>query len=164
MNFTHEYIASFDRHRYIPEFEGRFPCGLYMYGDRGVAFLMPFPFYHLAGFSMGLAPLFYESEIVLPPLNVPPNGKVIIDIMRSLELTVMSCPPSIYEDLIGEYQEDFLACSRKLKMIVFGGGMSSCPSARFRLTLIQDRWRRRQEIFWRNECWLRKELGPQKLP
>lgn len=120
--YNHRFLATFDLHRFIPTYEGRVAVGAHCWGDRGDNYFMVFPCYHLTGLTMGLASLWYESTLVLPPTGVPANGKIIIEIMRSTELSELSCPPSILEDLVSEYADEFLRYSRNLKVVIFIGG------------------------------------------
>lgn len=122
--YSNFFLAVFDSHRNIPSVDGRPPCGLHLYGDAG-NFFTAFPFFHLAGLSASLVPIWYEATYHAPPPERPATGRLVIDIMAAVGLDTMFCPPVIMEDMVREYLHDFFKYSGSLKAICYGGGKSN---------------------------------------
>lgn len=70
-----------------------------------------------------LFPIFYgRGTVVLSPPQAVQSSKIVTDVMTAIPFTSIVLPPSLLEDTVKEYNEDFTKNSSKLRLIGFGGG------------------------------------------
>ncbi|KAI9742808.1 MAG: hypothetical protein M1818_003537 [Claussenomyces sp. TS43310] len=121
ISYSNAFCATIDTQRFYPAVNGQRVAGVMGYGKPGYKFYLSFPMFHLAGFAISLVSIFYGSIIVLGPTDVPPNGRVVSDVMRHTDVQALIAPPSIFEDVVKEYREEFVEYAKKLERILFGG-------------------------------------------
>ena len=120
---NNDYIAILDASHIIPAVPGHPLAGPSSWGAPGFRYYMGFPLFHLAGFACTLAALFFEGIIVLGPPSSPPNGRLVSDMLSQVDLDVLCAPPSLLEDLVKEYPDEFLAQAKKIDLFMYAGGM-----------------------------------------
>ena len=120
IKYNHAFIGLVDASRTLPGAYGR-PDGNISLLDGSVHFFA-FPAFHLAGFCYGTCSLFYRSVQILPPPEMPPNGKTAIDIMGEHELTQLICPPTLFDDLVKNYRQELVDRGRSLTHVHNAGG------------------------------------------
>ncbi|TVY28697.1 Non-canonical non-ribosomal peptide synthetase [Lachnellula hyalina] len=119
---NNDYIAILDAAHIIPAVPGHPLAGPSSWGAPGFRYYMGFPLFHLAGFACTLAALFFEGIIVLGPPSSPPNGRLVSDMLSQVDLDVLCAPPSLLEDLVKEYPDEFLAQAKKIDLFMYAGG------------------------------------------
>ncbi|OQU93647.1 hypothetical protein CLAIMM_00129 [Cladophialophora immunda] len=120
--YTNRFLAVMDLDRLVPPCNGRTCGGLNMYGDSNTAYLVGSPMFHLSGLANSMAPLWAGATMILPPSDMPPTASIVVEMMKHVEIHGMALPSSIWEELVGEYQDEFLAVSRYIKHVTIGGG------------------------------------------
>lgn len=129
VTYNNAFIGVQDASRRIPGADGRRDGNISIVD--GAVYFLGFPAFHLMGVVYGLCSLFYRCVPVLPPPRLPPDGKVITDIMGKVELTQLICPPTLLDDLVKNYRQEFIRRSRLLTYIHNAGGPLSKDTGNF---------------------------------
>lgn len=123
ISFTNGYVATFDTYRFVPSLNGRVPSNLSLL-DKGQLTYFGSPMFHMGGVGFAISVLFYNYTLVLGPPTQQPTGKIVIDIMRELEIGAMVVIPSLLENVIKEHGKEFVDYSSALEYLFWIGGKS----------------------------------------
>lgn len=77
------------------------------------------------GLAYSLYPLLYTGVVVLGPSQVIQNSGIASAIIRKISFKALVMPPSLLEDIVKDYGEDFKRNVSTVKLISYGGGMLS---------------------------------------
>lgn len=111
-----------DSHRLLPGAQDYKVAGITSFAKPGAKYYLGFPCFHLAGCALSLASIFYEAVCVFGSPDTPPNARVVCDIMDNVHVNTLCLPPSIVEDLLKEYRDEFVKHAKNLECILYGGG------------------------------------------
>jgi acyl-coenzyme A synthetase/AMP-(fatty) acid ligase len=124
ITYNHAFLNTFDSSRLFPRVNGqRTTDGSILQQEEGSQFYLGFPFFHLGAMGMYFLPIWYNVVLVLGSIDVPASGKVFVDVLKEVKLQGWATPPSLAEDVVKEYQEEFLKYAKDLRVMFFGGGM-----------------------------------------
>ena len=122
LSFTNGYFETFDTYRFVPALDGRLPSNISLL-DKGQLTYFGSPIFHMGGVGFAISVLFYNHTLVLGPPSQQPTGRIVVDIMRELEIGAMVVIPSLLEHTCKEHGKDFVAHSRVLEYLFWIGGM-----------------------------------------
>ena len=90
--------------------------------ESGSHYYLAFPLFHAAGVTQIIMPFLYDVVVVLGPAQVPQHGKIVAEIMKQVKLRALIGPPIIFDDLVKNHRDAFLANKNGLKAVCYGGG------------------------------------------
>ena len=78
--------------------------------------------FHVAALAYSIPPFLYDTVAVLAPSHAPPNGKTVVEVMKQLKLRVIPLPPFLWDDVVKNYQQEFLDNASDVEYVCYGGG------------------------------------------
>ncbi|CZR57114.1 related to NRPS-like enzyme [Phialocephala subalpina] len=121
--YTHAFLSFFDAVRTLPAENGKRPHNVSALElGHSDYFYMAFPLFHLVGLSFSMRSLLYDGVVVLGPSQAVQNSKIVNDIMAVMPCKAIALPPSLLEDMVKEYREEFEQNSGELLHVFYGGG------------------------------------------
>ena len=120
ITYNNAFLAVLDSARKVPGAFGRPRANLSLLDN--TVNIVGMPPFHAGGACSVLCQLFYNAVFVLHAPNGPPTGKSIVDIMGQLEVNALVYPPSLYDDLVKNFRQEFIDRSRSLTYVFNAGG------------------------------------------
>ncbi|KFY07410.1 hypothetical protein V492_07163 [Pseudogymnoascus sp. VKM F-4246] len=120
--FTNTALAFTDFSRLNPKIPGRLSPNVYSVTAEKKPFLSSTPFFHLSGLFFGVYTIFCPATAVVFAPNSVPSAKMIVDIIKNVELYGLVIVPSLSDAVFSEYREEILPYLGSVEQICWGGG------------------------------------------
>lgn len=88
----------------------------------------------ILGLYWSLSSILYGGTLVLGPAQAVPSGHLVNTIMEEISIKTLVAPPSILEDVVKGYGNDFETNAKTLQHVFYGGGKFSQLWQRSRLS------------------------------
>lgn len=119
-------LCTVDAYHHVPPFEGRPNAYSGVLASRCSRFMCCLPFFHVAGFIMGMAiPAYFGITAVFAPSERPLTVAVVDETIDFGKVDCVFSPPSILEDITKDPAS--LERLRRLRLVIAGAGaVSQC--------------------------------------
>lgn len=115
LSFTNGYFATFDSWRFVPSVNGKSVSNPNIL-DKGILTYFGSPMFHMGGIGFAICVLFYNHALVLGPTTEVPTGKIVVDIMREVEIGAMIVIPSLLESVCKGHRQEFVTIPKHWNM------------------------------------------------
>jgi acyl-coenzyme A synthetase/AMP-(fatty) acid ligase len=121
--YTNKWIGNcVDNQELVPPLPGRTLANFSLV-KRKKPFFTGTPFFHLSGIGFGFLSMFCQTTAVMGPPDIPPNGKMIRDIARTIKLSGRVTVPSLLDATLSEEVEELLPFLTEVEHICWFGGI-----------------------------------------
>jgi acyl-CoA synthetase (AMP-forming)/AMP-acid ligase II len=149
--FTNAFLGRSDNDRFTPVPEGRMPANLMLLRE-GKRCYLGTPFVHLSGIAFGFAALLNRYTVVMGPPDVLPNGRLVCDVAKSVEISGMVLVPSLLDAIFSEHGEEMREPLKSLEHICWLGGERRFVGTQSRDIYLLKGWEQMLTLICRAAC------------
>lgn len=125
ITYRNDFFGILDYQPRLPPFKGAEYSGTNTWapknGVRGHVY-STFPPFHLAGLIVWTGCLFFDAMLVLGPQDAPVTAKLALDMIKTTRPQHLAFPPSVTNDLVNLYRDDYSECLPTIDTLFTGGG------------------------------------------